>query len=44
MRCLSRAGGGLASTLVVCAETGTNGENEDALEKVRNGLRLLPCV
>jgi hypothetical protein len=45
MRCLSRAGGGLASTLVVCAETvAADGGDEDALEKVRNGLRLLPCV
>lgn len=45
MRCLSRPGGGLASTLVVCAETATQSEgNEDALEKVRNGLHLLPCV
>ncbi len=44
MRCLSRAGGGLASTLVVCAETVTGGEDDDALKRVREGLRLLPCV
>jgi hypothetical protein len=45
MRCLSRAGGGLASTVVVCAQTVTGGsEDEDLLRRVRDGLRLVPCV
>jgi hypothetical protein len=44
LRCLSRAGGGLASTLVVCAETVTEGGDQEDLRRVRDGLRLLPCV
>jgi hypothetical protein len=46
MRCLSRAGGGLASTLVVCAQTVSSGNDneEDKLKKVREGLQLVPCV
>lgn len=45
LRCLSRAGGGLASTLVVCAETVATGSgDEDTLRRVRDGLRLLPCA
>ena len=43
MRCLSRAGGGPPHARGLRRDR-DDGENEDALEKVRNGLRLLPCV